>query len=155
MFLWYTPEQTVAMPMIWHIMTLKWRHCNCTITHLCNRIIVGIAKRWHLVSMNRYEIFHVAWRGILHLLRKISQVYDTPSRLGNHSKLARFKKRCKNAATRALTPFPVMLICSKRRRGSQEREPVHSRQWLIQPYEFPRYFKMGLWQNWFSSRFLR
>ena len=44
-------------------------------------------------SLYRFDIFHVAWQGILHLLWKISLVYVIASRLCEHSNLVRFEKR--------------------------------------------------------------
>ena len=43
--------------------------------------------------MYRFEIFHVAWWGLLHPLWKIPWVYVIAARLCEHSNLVRFEKR--------------------------------------------------------------
>ena len=48
---------------------------------------------WYLFSMYRFEIFRVAWWGLLQLLWKISWEYVTESRLCEHSNSVRFEKR--------------------------------------------------------------
>ena len=58
-----------------------------------NRNLFSSVKRWYLFSMYRFEIFHVAWWGLLHSLWKISGVYVMAARLCEHSNLVRFEKR--------------------------------------------------------------
>ena len=50
-------------------------------------------KRWYSFSMYRFEIFRVAWWGLLHLLWKISWVYVLASRLCENSNVIKFKER--------------------------------------------------------------
>ena len=57
-----------------------------------NRNFFCNVKCWYLFSMYRFEIFRVAWWGLLQLLWKISWVYVTASRLCEHSNLVRFEK---------------------------------------------------------------
>ena len=63
-----------------------------TLLFKSNRNLFSSAKWWHLFSMYRFEIFHVAWWGILHSLWKISWVYVIASRLCEHSNVVRFEK---------------------------------------------------------------
>ena len=50
-------------------------------------------KWWYLFSKYRFEIFDVAWQGLLHLLWKISCVYVIAARLCEHLNLVKFEKR--------------------------------------------------------------
>ena len=56
----------------------------------------------------------------------------------------------------ALTPSPFRLICNKRCRRTQEREPTHTQQYpATQRYQISQYFEIGPRQYWFISRFRR
>ena len=65
----------------------------CTPLLKSNRNLCCNVKWWYEFSMHRFEIFHVTWWGLLHLLWKISRVYVIASRLCEHSNVVRFQKR--------------------------------------------------------------
>ena len=58
-----------------------------------NRNLFFMVKWWYSFSMYRFEIFPVAWWGLLHSLWKISWVYLRAARLCEHSNLVMFEKR--------------------------------------------------------------
>ena len=49
-------------------------------------------QMYYLHSMNRLQILHAAWWGVSQVLRWISQVYQSLSTIGEHSRLIRFEK---------------------------------------------------------------
>ena len=65
----------------------------CTPLFKSNRNFCFNVKRWYLFSMYRFEIYFVAWWGLLHLLWKISWVYVIASRLCEHLNVVKFEKR--------------------------------------------------------------
>ena len=65
----------------------------CTPLFKSNRNLFCNVKWWYLFSKYQFENFPVRWRGLLHLLWKISWVYVTTSRLCGHWSLVRFEKR--------------------------------------------------------------
>ena len=67
-------------------------HCGTPLFKSNQNLFCNV-KWWYLFSKYRFEIFHVAWRGLLHLLRKISWVYITVPRLCGHWNLVKFEKR--------------------------------------------------------------
>ena len=73
-----------------HVMFWLWA---CTPLFKCNWNLFCNVKWWYLFSRYRFEIFRVAWWGLLHLLWKISWVYVTAPCLCEHSNLVRFDKR--------------------------------------------------------------
>ena len=77
----------------WWFETLSrslWRHC--TPLFKSNRNCFCNVKWWYLFSMYRFEIFCVAWWGLLRVLWKRLWVDVTASRLCEHSNLVRFEK---------------------------------------------------------------
>ena len=72
------------------IVTVYWQY---TPLFKSNRNLFSSVKWWYLFSMYRFEIFHVAWWGLVHSLWKISWVYVVAARLCEHSNSVRFEKR--------------------------------------------------------------
>ena len=78
-----------------------------------NRNLFCNVNRWYLFSMSRFEIFHVAWWGLLHLFRKISWVYVIASCLWEHSNLVRFEKRLAKTPQRVFKYGSILMLCDK------------------------------------------
>ena len=73
-------------------MVMENDHCGAPLFK-SNRNLFWNVKWWYLFSKYRFTFFHVAWRGRLHILRKISWVYITVPRLCWHWNLVKFGKR--------------------------------------------------------------
>ena len=60
--------------------------------------------------MYRFDIFRVAWWGLLQLLWKISWVYVTASRLCEHSNSVRFEKRAVGTPQHGLRYVNILML---------------------------------------------
>ena len=75
-----------------------------------NRNIFCNVNWWYLFSMYRFDIFCVAYWGLLHLLLKISWVYVIKSRLCEHSNIVRFEKRAAKTPQHGLRYGNILML---------------------------------------------